>query len=116
MAKTLRAYTEIGRRIAALAKTQKDIARALGIESQTVSKKLRGICSISLSELGTLSKAFKVPMTYFFGEGKPDPKSATLRKRIRSKGRTLRSLLVLAGKLSTRDQKRLVAEAKTLKK
>ena len=116
MASKLRAYTEIGKRIAALAKTQKPIAQALGIERQTVSRKLLGSCSISLSDLETLSKAFKVPMTYFFGEGTPDPKSATLRKRIRSKGRTLRNLLVLAGKLSARDQKRLVAEAKALKK
>ena len=116
MAKQLRAYTEIGKRIAALAKTQKPIARALGIERQTVSRKLLGSCSISLSDLETLSKAFKVPMAYFLTEEPPDPKLEALLKRVRSKGRMLRNLMVLARKLSAGDQKKLVAEAEELNK
>ncbi len=115
MANEQRAYTEIGKRIAALAKTQKPIAQALGIERQTVSRKLLGSCSISLSDLETLSKSFKVPMTYFLTDRLPEPKLEALLKRIRSKGRPLRNLMVQARKLSTSSQKKLVAEAEALK-
>jgi transcriptional regulator with XRE-family HTH domain len=116
MAKKLRDYTEIGKRIAALAKTQTHIARVLGIEQQTVSKKLLGNCAISLVNLKTLSKAFKVPMTYFLTDRPPDPKLEAMLKHIRSLGRMLRNLMVLARKLSTRSQKKLIAEAEDLSK
>jgi len=112
MACKLKNYTEMGRRIAALAETQKPIARALGLTQQTASKKLNGHVVITVSELKKLAKAFKVPMAYFFEAGEPDPKVDALLRRVRSKGRTLRDLLVLAGKLSARDQKKLAAAAR----
>lgn len=63
------AYSKYGRRIAALAPTQADIARVLRVSQQTVSKKLRGECAIMVSDLEKLAKHFKVPMIHFF-EGK----------------------------------------------
>jgi len=101
--KIKKAYTDIGKRIAALARTQVGIARALGVSCQTVSKKLRGECVIFLSDLRTLSKSFKVPMSYFLADEKPDPKIEAILKHIRSEGWPMRHLMVLARKLSIND-------------
>jgi transcriptional regulator with XRE-family HTH domain len=59
-----RPYTKYGDRIAALG-VQKEIAKALGITQQTVSKKLRGECGLYVTDLEKIAKKFKVPMTYF---------------------------------------------------
>ena len=114
MAKKLRDYTEVGKRIAALATTQKLIARALGIGPQTVSRKLLGEVSISVADIETLSTSFKVPMSYFFADEKSDPDLEVILKRIRSEDWPLRHFMVLARKLSTRDQKKLLKIAKAL--
>ena len=114
MARKLRAYTEIGKRIAALGKRQKHIARVLGIEQNAVSNRLRGKSAIPVSELEKLSKAYKVPMTYFFEEECGNPVLAAALERILSKDDRLQDLVVLASKLQPSDQKKLLEIAKTL--
>jgi transcriptional regulator with XRE-family HTH domain len=66
MARKIRAYTAVGRRIASVGKRQIAIAKALKISQQSVSKKLRGQTAILLSDLDKLAKYYKVPVTYFF--------------------------------------------------
>ena len=61
----IRKYNRIGTRLAELGR-QVDLAKALGISQQTVSKKLRGECAIMLSDLERLAKKFKIPVTWFF--------------------------------------------------
>jgi transcriptional regulator with XRE-family HTH domain len=114
MARTFRAYTEIGKKIAALGKRQKNIARSLGVSQQTVSKKLRGECAIMLSDLEMLSKAYGVSLTYFFEEGPGDPELAAVRERLRCERGPLRDLVVFADKLRPSDQEKLLAIARTL--
>jgi transcriptional regulator with XRE-family HTH domain len=64
MARTLRKYTEVGKRIATLGK-QTEIAKALGMSQQTVSKKLRGEVVITVPDLQRLARKFKVPVCFF---------------------------------------------------
>ena len=61
----IRRYSRIGTRLAELGR-QADLAKALGVSQQTVSKKLRGECAIMLSDLERIAKKFKVPITWFF--------------------------------------------------
>ncbi len=63
----VKAYVRIGRRLSELG-NQRELAKALGVSQQTVSKKLRGECAILLSDLETLAKKLKKPMTWFFEE------------------------------------------------
>ncbi|MHC4252665.1 MAG: helix-turn-helix domain-containing protein [Planctomycetota bacterium] len=116
MAHKLRAYTEVGQRIAALGKRQKYIARVLGVSQQTVSKKLRDGCAILLRDLEKLSKTYKVPLTYFVEDGPPDPERAPAVERIQARRGPLRDLVVLARRLPARDQRKLLAIARTLGK
>ncbi len=115
MARKIREYTEVGKRIAALGKRQKNIARSLGVSQQTVSKKLRGECAIMLSDLEMLSKAYGVSLTHFFEEEDPgDPKLAAALEHIRCERGPLQDLVVFASKLRPSDQKKLLAIARTL--
>jgi len=61
----IRNYTRIGSRLAELGR-QADLAKALGVSQQTVSKKLRGECAIMLADLERLAKKFSIPVTWFF--------------------------------------------------
>jgi len=61
----VRAYCRIGRRLAELGR-QRELAKALGVSQQTVSKKLRGETAISLSDLERIAKKYNVPFTWFF--------------------------------------------------
>jgi transcriptional regulator with XRE-family HTH domain len=61
----VRKYNRIGTRLAELGR-QVDIAKALGVSQQTVSKKLRGECAIMLADLERLAKKFKISVTWFF--------------------------------------------------
>ena len=63
--RSFRGYVRIGRRLAELG-NQREVAKALGVSQQTVSKKLRGECAIMLSDLERIAKKFKVPVTWFF--------------------------------------------------
>ena len=67
----MRAYRRLGKRIATLG-TQAEIARALGVSQQTVSKKLRGETAILVKDLERLARRFRLSMGWFFegwGEG-----------------------------------------------
>lgn len=58
-------YSNLGTRIRQLG-TQMELAKALKLSQQTVSKKLRGQTSVLVADLELLAKKFKVPMTWFF--------------------------------------------------
>lgn len=60
-----RRYTQLGRKIAGLAKTQAELSTILGLTQQSVSGKLRGRIAITLRDLETLSGHYDVPMLYF---------------------------------------------------
>jgi transcriptional regulator with XRE-family HTH domain len=64
MARKLRQYSAVGKRIATLGR-QVDIAKALGMSQQTVSKKLRGEVVITVSDLKRLAKKFSKPLCWF---------------------------------------------------
>jgi transcriptional regulator with XRE-family HTH domain len=110
----VRAYTEIGKRIASLAKGQKHIARVLGLSQQSVSRKLRGGSAILLSDLEKLIEAYGVPITYFFEDEPPDPEFAVAVEHIKAEGGPLRDLVVFARQLPPSDQEKLLAIAETL--
>ena len=110
----VRAYTAIGWRIAALAKNQHALAKVLGVSQQTVSKKLRGECAILLADLETLSKAYKVPTTYFFEEGDDAPEFAANWERVRKAPGPVRELMSLACNLPAPKVKGLLKTAKAL--
>jgi len=80
-----RQYSRLGKRIAALGKRQRDIARVLGVSQQTVSKKLLGQTGISVVDLEMLAVHYGVPMTYFFEDWTP-PKRKLKPKRRRRGG------------------------------
>jgi transcriptional regulator with XRE-family HTH domain len=65
MARKIRDYSAVGKRIAALGVRQVDLAKALGVSQQTISKKLRGETAIFLSDLEKLAKKFKRPICFF---------------------------------------------------
>jgi len=70
--RVVRKYNRIGTRLAELGR-QVDLAKALGVSQQTVSKKLRGECAIMLSDIERLAKKFKLSVTWFFeGYGRKD--------------------------------------------
>ncbi|MCK5642701.1 MAG: helix-turn-helix transcriptional regulator [Gammaproteobacteria bacterium] len=64
--RALAAYNELGTRIMGCFKTQRELAKMLGISQQTVSKKLRGQTAVMLADLEKLSKHLGVPMAAFF--------------------------------------------------
>ena len=61
-----RQYTEMGRRIAGLAKNQSELAEVLGLTQQSVSGKLRGTIAITLTDIMTLAANYHVPQMFFF--------------------------------------------------
>jgi transcriptional regulator with XRE-family HTH domain len=63
--RVIRKYTPTGKCIARFGPQYK-LASMLGISQQTVSKKLRGECAISLKDLQVLSNRLNVPLGAFF--------------------------------------------------
>lgn len=61
-------YSPVGARIARLATNQVQLAGVLERTQQTISKKLRGECEITLRDLKRLAKHYGVGVGYFFGE------------------------------------------------
>jgi len=109
-----RDYTEVGKRIAALARYQRDLAAVLGTCQQSVSKKLRGETAILLADLEKLARHYGVSMCYFFDE--PDYPSgfAARWKRLRRMPSEAHDLVCLANKLSEADVRKLVEIVKVL--
>ncbi len=112
----VRAYTEVGKRIAALGKRQQAISRVLGVSQQTVSKKLRGETAIMLSDFETLAKHYKVPMTYFFEEEPASPELAVALQRVRKKSGALRDAVVVLSGLSAENVQRVLEIAHAIAK
>ena len=99
MAKKVRAYTDIGYRIADLGKRQRQIAKVLRVSQQTVSKKLRGETAILLSDLQKLAAHYKVPLTYFFEEEGAPAELAAAWERVRSGPVVLKEITVMLSRL-----------------
>ena len=77
----VKVYTNLGSRIMSRFKTQKQLAKLMGLSQQTVSKKLRGETEFMVkSDLEHLAKILKVQVSWFF-EGYSGPPSAKPRQR-----------------------------------
>ncbi len=112
MARKIRAYTAVGKRIAFLGKRQQAIAKALRISQQTVSKKLRGETAILLSDFEKLSKYYKVPLTFYFEPEDMSPAVSNALEAIRNKPGPHQELATVVGKLSTKAAEKLLAKAR----
>jgi transcriptional regulator with XRE-family HTH domain len=110
MARKIRAYTAVGKKIASLGKRQVVIAKALRLSQQTVSKKLRGECAILLSDLERLAKHYKVPLTYFFEPEGLSPVVSNALEAIRNKPGPHQDLAKAIGKLSSKAAEKLLAK------
>jgi transcriptional regulator with XRE-family HTH domain len=58
-------YTELGRKVAQLARNQNELAGVLGLTQQSVSGKLSGKIAVTLRDLELLSQHYNIPMAYF---------------------------------------------------
>ena len=112
MARKVRAYTDIGFRIAELGKRQRLIAKVLRVSQQTVSKKLRGETAILLSDLQKLASHHKVPMTHFFAKVPVSGELAAALERVKKGPAVLRDLVTLASHLPTSSLERVHELAK----
>jgi len=63
--RVIRKYTPLGKRLASLG-CQRELARVLNVTQQTVSKKLRGECAVTVSDLERLAKKHGKPLAWFF--------------------------------------------------
>jgi transcriptional regulator with XRE-family HTH domain len=113
MARKVRAYTDVGRRIAAACGRQCEIAKALRVSQQSVSKKLRGETAILLSDLEALSKHFRMPLSYFFSH-ETAPDLARALEAVRTGPSHLRDLVTLVAGMPDGPVEKLLALAKVL--
>lgn len=116
MARKVRAYTQLGKRIATLGGRQRQIARVLRVSQQTVSKKLRGEAAIMVSDLKKLGKHYKVPLTYFFEETAGRPELVVAWERVRHGPAPLQDLVVMLGTLSPADVDRVLELTRVMAK
>ena len=112
MARKIRAYTAVGRRIASVGKRQHAIAKALRLSQQTVSKKLRGETAILLSDLEKLAKYYRVPVTYFFEPEDVSPAVSNALEAIRNKPGPHHELAAVVAGLSAKGAETLLARAR----
>lgn len=75
-------YTELGRKISALAKNQAELAGILDLTQQSVSGKLTGKIAVTLKDMEQLSDHYKVPMMYFVSSAIVTPNLASAWERI----------------------------------
>ena len=79
MTRKKKQYTQLGRKIAGLAKNQAELSKVLGLTQQSISGKLRGHIACTMRDLETLSGHYDVPMLYFLTpEGVSPDKARTL--------------------------------------
>ena len=95
MARKVKAYTDIGHRIADLGTRQRKLAKVLRVSQQTVSKKLRGETAILLADFERLAAHYKVPMTFFFEEKAASAELAAAWERVKGGSDVLKELVVL---------------------
>ena len=74
-----RVYTEIGKKMARLAKNQAELADVLNLTQQSVSGKLSGKIAVTLRDLECLADHYEVPLCYFVT---PDAVTPELAKRL----------------------------------
>ncbi len=65
MARRHAKYTDLGRKIAALARNQAELAGVLGLTQQSISGKLTGKIAVTIKDLDKLSQQYDVPAVYF---------------------------------------------------
>lgn len=114
MAGKVRVYTQIGKRIAALAGRQQDIAEVLGVSQQSVSKKLRGDTAILVADLERLAKHFNVPLTYFFEAGPARPELAKVLERVWKRPGPLQEIAVRLSLMSDAAVREILAVARAM--
>ena len=68
--------SRLGKRILTIADTHKDVAVVLNICRQAANKKLRGVRGFTIPELHKLSRAYSVPVWWFFAPARLDPAEA----------------------------------------
>ncbi len=110
----VRAYTEIGKRISALGKRQRAIAKVLGVSQQTISKKLRGETEILLSDFQTMARHYRVPITYFFEEAVTDPDLAKALEKVKRSSGALQELVVLLSRMPKSSVEKVLALTKVI--
>ena len=116
MARKVRAYTKIGKRISTLGKRQRELARVLQVSQQTISKKLRGETAILLSDFEKLAKHYKVPITYFCEEDPGRPDLAAACERLRGGPAPLQDLVVMLSSLPAVDVERVLEITRVMAK
>jgi transcriptional regulator with XRE-family HTH domain len=116
MVRKVRAYTKVGRRIAELGGRQHKIARVLGVSQQTVSKKLRGETAILLSDLETLARHYRVPVSYFVEEEPAPPELVAAWNRVKKAPAPIQELFVLASALPPQAAEKVLAVARVMGK
>lgn len=110
----IRAYTEIGSRIAGLGERQRHLAAVLEVSQQTISKKLRGETAILVSDLEKLGKHYDVPLTYFFEEEAPSPEIAVALRKVRRRPGVIHELLQLVSAMSDARVRKVLDVAKAM--
>lgn len=78
MAKRGSNYTDLGRKIKALAQNQTELSSILGLTQQSISGKLCGKIAVSIDDLEKLAAYYKVPFIYFFLDEGADVERADL--------------------------------------
>ena len=114
MAGKIRAYTQIGKRIAALAGRQQDIAEILGVTQQSISKKLRGDTAILVADLERLAEHFSVPLTYFFEDKPARPELMKAFESVRRRPWPLQELVILLSVMSDASTQVILDRAKVM--
>ena len=114
MARRVRAYTEIGKRIAKLGGRQREIAEALQVSQQTVSKKLRGETAILLADIEALAKHYQIPLTYFFEEWDQQPDLARALEKVKNTPGSLQTLVVQLASMQEVSVRKTLAFTETL--
>ena len=99
MSRRSKKYTELGSKIAELAKNQVELARVLGLSQQSISGKLRGRIGITIKDLATLSKHYDVSIFYFVSASKVSPDLARTLESIVAGPQELHSLVEIAAGL-----------------
>ena len=114
MARKVRDYTEVGKRITALCGRQRVVARLLKVSQQTVSKKLRGETAILLPDLERLGAHYGIPLTYFFEEGAVAPDLAKAIEKVKKAPGALQDLIVLLSAMSDSSVAQVLALTKVI--
>ena len=107
-------YTDVGKRIAALAKDQTELGRILGVSKQSISLKLRGENALFVSDLEKLASHYGVPLTYFVEDPHKSPELTPCWKRLRRMSPEAHEIVCIASKLPAPDVRKLTKFVKVI--